>query len=791
MDISYQWLQGFLPALPEPARVAELLTACGLEVESVRTEVAVPGGLEGVVTGKILTAVKHPEADRLQICTVDTGAGAPAQIVCGAPNAAAGQTVLVALPGATLYPKVGEPFKIKKSKIRGAESHGMICADDELGIGESHEGIRVLDTEFAPGTPAASALNLQSDSIFMIGLTPNRADAASHLGVARDLAVLTQQTLQWPDRDTLEIAVTPAQYSVYIDAPEACGIYRLQKIEGLHNGPSPDALQQKLKAAGLNVLSHIVDITNYMLMGYGQPMHAFDADKVQGDIRVRYAQAGETMVTLAGDALTLKADDLIIADASGPIALAGVIGGKATSVDADTRNILLETAWFHPDAVRRTSRNHQIHTDASFRFARGTDPASVARYARIAVQLYLSQFPAKGACAAAIATGVLPQPAEISFSLADFHRLAGIQITAQEVERILRGLEMEVSTDAGMWKIIVPAYRVDVLRPQDVYEDILRIYGYDQVPVSGRMPAAPVFPLADAEFALRDSIATQLSAKGFYEILTNSLVPAAAVGAQGVVMKNPLSEEHAALRSRMLPSGLEVIAHNRNRRQQDLRFFEFGKTYATSENGYTETLKLCIWFAGDRRPLHWKEKGAAADIFTMSSIAEWIIGSMGTSIQMEAYEDTDFDFGNALMQGKQQLGRYGKVSSDLCAQYDVSIPVYYLEMDWKAIFKTAGKRMPVYQELPKFPAVRRDLSLLVPSGLRWMDMQRVILKSDPSLVRQAELFDVFTSPEGKRSYSVAITLQDPSNTLQDARIEKCMEKITLQLSETCGATVKV
>jgi len=791
MDISYQWLQGFLPSLPAPAHVAELLTACGLEVESVRMEAAVPGGLEGVVTGKILKAEKHPEADRLQICSVDTGADLPAQIVCGAPNAAAGQTVLVALPGATLYPTEGEPFKIKKSKIRGAESHGMICADDELGIGKSHEGIRVLEDAFAPGTPAAQALGLESDAIFTIGLTPNRADAASHLGVARDLAVLTQQTLLWPDAEAVVQENIGDAIQVHIEARDACGAYRLQKISGLQNGPAPDALQQKLKACDLKVLSHIVDITNYMLMGYGQPMHAFDAAKVQGDVRVRYAQAGERLVTLAGDDLVLKPDDLVIADASGPIALAGVIGGKATAVDMDTQSILLETAWFYPDAVRRTSRNHQIHTDASFRFARGTDPAGLERYARIALHLYQSQCGGQQASAPGIAIGQLPSSAEIELNVSDFYRVAGIYMPQDEMLRILKGLEMEVTqTSEDLWTLRVPAYRVDVLRPQDVYEDLLRMYGYDHIPVSGRMPAAPVFPLADAEFALRDIIALQLSAKGFYEILTNSLVPAAAVATDGVKMKNPLSEEHAALRSQMLPSGLEVIAHNRNRRQQDLRFFEFGKTYSVSDTGYAEALKLCIWFAGDRRPLHWKEKAATADIFTMTAIAEWICDALGAGIQIEAAEDAEFDFGNALLQGKQQVGRYGRVHTALCAQYDVSIPVYYLEMEWKALYKAAGKKAPVYKELPKFPAVRRDLSLLIPEGLRWLDLQRVIVKTDPTLVQKAELFDVFKGPDAKRSYSVAITLQDASNTLQDARIEKCMEKIVEKIAEAFGATVR-
>lgn len=793
MDISYQWLQAFLPGLPAPDVVAERLTACGLEVESVTPLVPIPGGLEGVVTGLVISAEKHPDADKLRVCQVEVGGEAPLGIVCGAPNVAAGQTVLVALPGATLYPAEGEHFKIKKSKIRGVESNGMICADDELGLGTDHSGIRVLEEAFSPGTPAAQALNLMPDYIFSIGLTPNRADAASHWGVARDLSLLFGLPVQFPDAGIAHPVVADS-HSVHIEAAQACGLYTLQRIEGIQFGPSGERLRKPLQSVGQQTLNAPVDITNYVLLGYGQPMHAFDADKVQLPISVRFARAGERLVTLAGSELTLLSDDLIIADASGPIALAGVIGGRDSAVSESTRAILLETAWFHPDAVRKTARNHQLNTEASFRFVRGTDPQAVNKCRELALALFQSECGGtlSGPCLQAV--GVLPEPAVVSFSIRDFYRLAGIEIPEAEILRILTGLEIQVeATGTQEYRLTIPLYRVDVRRPQDVYEDILRIYGYDQVPVSGQMPAAPVFPMADREIYLRHQLGDQLAAKGFYEILTNSLVSREAAGESGVGMKNPLSEDHAALRSTLLPSGLEVLAFNRNRKAADLRYFEFGKIYGHAGEQFTETLQLGIWMAGNRNEDHWQEKSNAVEIFTLSSVVEWLTAGLQQPISREAYSDSELSWGWQLKAGKEILGRYGRVRAELTRKADLSLPVYYLEIDWKRLYKTMGKNVPEFRELPKFPAVRRDLSLTIPAGLSWQRLQEVIRSVDPGLIRSVDLFDVYTAPEaagGRTSYSLSVVLQDPRNTLQEDRIAGVMEKILNKVTEQTGAILR-
>lgn len=794
MEISYQWLQSFLPDLPQPAIVADKLTACGLEVESVQTILPVPGGLEGVVTGKVLSATKHPDADKLSICQVDVGAEQPFQIVCGAANVAAGQCVLVAMPGATLYPSEGDPFKIKKSKIRGAESNGMICADDELGLGNDHSGIRVLEKDFTPGTPAAIALDMQADSIFSIGLTPNRADAASHFGVARDLSVLFDMPVQIPDAGKANSVEGDSAPEVRIESTQACGIYSLQRIESITIQPSPESLQKKLRSVGVNPINTVVDLTNYFLLGYGQPMHAFDADKIKGSVSVRFAQAGEKFVSLSGEELNLHSDDLIIADESGPIALAGVIGGKHSSVTNNTKNILLETAWFHPDAVRKTSRNHQIHTEASFRFSRGTDSQSVEKFRDMALSLYSEMLNAKITGSAQTAIGIKPEPSSFQFILSDFYRLAGVPIPEAEILKILQGLEItSKQISPGVYELTIPTYRVDVNRPQDVYEDILRIYGYDQIPVSGKMPSAPVFPFADREIFLRNLLGDLLAAKGFYEILTNSLVSRSAAGDSGVQMKNPLSEEHAAMRSTMVDSGLEVLAFNKNRKASDLRFFEFGKIYAPAEAGFTESLKLSVWLAGNRSEEHWKVKPSEVEIYSLTSLVEWITSGLQQATTQEEYSDAELAWGYQLKVGKEVLGRYGRVRNEQTAKADFNNIVYYLEFDWKKLFKAIGKNVPEFKELPKFPAVRRDISLVIPEGISWLKVRDVIYATEPGLIQSVDLFDVYTAPSeqgGKTSYSISIVLQDMGNTLQDARISKVMEKILQKIQEQTAAVLR-
>jgi len=798
MEISYLCLLKFLPDLPSPEQVGEILTACGLEVEFIHPLPAVKGGLENMVVGQVKQLEKHPDADKLSVCQVDTGANGVLQIVCGASNVAAGQSVLVALPGAVIYPEGEESFKIKKSKIRGIESNGMICSAFELGLSKDHSGIMVLETEYKAGTSGAEALQLKTDYIFSIGLTPNRADAASHLGVARDLSAILNQQIQYPDAvfsdDNKRSLAKTELTRVRLEAPETCGHYRLQRIEEVQGITLSKDLKHMLSACGISSIHPLVDITNYMLLGYGQPMHAFDADRVSGDIVVRYAIPGEIFISLSGASLPLEPDDLIIADEKGPIALAGVIGGQRTAVHENTRNILLETAWFHPDAVRKSARNHQIHTDASFRFSRGTNPDAVAYMQSIACELFTQSGSGKICGEAQEVLGLKPRSAIIHFSMSDFHRLSGIQPEVKTVLDILQALEIQVrEIGEDTYEARVPAYRVDVLRPQDLYEDILRIYGYDKVPVSGKMPASPVYALQDREMALRNLLSDQFAAKGFYEILTNSLVPAKAAGEEGVHMKNPLSEEHAALRTSMLPSGLEVLAYNRNRKIQDLRFFEWGKVYFPSETGFQEKLMLAVWMSGNRREEHWREETAGVDIFSLSSLVEWLNSGLQQSLEIRTASPDDFEYGFNLFLGKENIGRYGHVKESLCSAYDYNAPVYYLEIEWKALYKATGKKTVEYSDLPKFPSVRRDISLWVPEGVQWKTLQDCIYITDPGLIQSVFLFDVYTAKSelgGKTSYSIGITLQDMKNTLQEARIDKVMEKILKNIQEKTGAVLR-
>ncbi|MBH8557362.1 phenylalanine--tRNA ligase subunit beta [Hymenobacter negativus] len=810
MRISLDWLKTLIPTDKPAAEIGALLTGSGLEVESAEELESIPGGLRGVVLGTVLTCERHPDADKLSLTTVDVGDGAPRQIVCGAPNVAAGQRVVVALEGAELHPAQGEPFKIKKSKIRGAASEGMICAEDEIGLGQSHAGIMVLDTELPNGTPAADYFGLGSDTVYEIGLTPNRADAASHYGVARELRALLRQPCHLPDVSGFAALASAANnIKVTIEDVEASPRYAGLLLENVQVGPSPEWLQRRLRSIGLSPINNVVDVTNFVLHELGQPLHAFDADQItEGQIRVKRAEAGEKFVTLDGIERTLKAEDLVIADANGaPMALAGVFGGKTSGVSESTTRVFLESAYFSPAAVRRTSQTHQLKTDASFRFERGTDPNMVL----VALQraaLLLQEV--AGATIAAPVVDEYPapvQPATVRLRLPRVERLVGQYIAPERIRQILTDLDIEISEenpnagDQDTWTLTVPPHKVDVTREADVIEEILRIYGYNNVALRPNNSASFLakFPNPDPEVT-RVKIAALLSGQGYSEILTNSLTNSLYFEKEGeannslVRILNYNSVDLNVMRPTLLHSGLEIIRHNINRRQRDLKLYEFGKTYAQNENGkYQEKNKLVIYLTGNAAGETWQNKSEKAAFHDLAGAVQQVLAALGFGgAASQPVQHEYLAGGLTLLVHNQPLAQLGAVSASVLKKMDVSQPVWYAELDWDALSKKYKPTL-VARELSKFPEVRRDLSIVVDQSVTFDQLQQIARKTEKKLLHSINVFDVYAGENlgaGKKSYSVSFTLQDFSQTLSEQAIDQVMQKLIQQFEKQAGALIR-
>lgn len=811
MKISLDWLRTLFPTDKSPAEISALLTSSGLEVEGVEELESVPGGLQGVVLGTVLTRDKHPDADKLSVTTVDVGDGTIRNIVCGAPNVAAGQRVVVALEGATLHPVSGEPFKIKKSKIRGAASEGMLCAEDEIGLGQSHAGIMVLDTDLPNGTPAAQYFGLTSDHIIEIGLTPNRADAASHFGVARDLRALLRQPVQLPDVSQFHAPgeVPAGNISVEIEDPEGCPRYAGLLLEGVQVGPSPEWLQRRLRSIGLSPINNVVDVTNFVLHELGQPLHAFDADKIGGNgIRVRRAGAGEQLTTLDGTERSLKAEDLVIADASGKaLALAGVFGGKDSGVTEGSTRVFLESAYFEPAVARKTAQNHQLKTDASFRFERGTDPHMVP-FALKRAALLLQEV--AGARVAAPVVDVYPKHVEhtlVRLNLPRVEKLIGHYIAPERIRQILTDLDILITeegvteTGAAEWLVSVPPYRVDVTREADVVEEILRIYGYDHVPLRTFNAAAFLakFPSPDPELLRRD-VAQLLSGQGYSEIITNSLVnsryfetpeqPAAEL----VRVLNYNSADLDVMRPSLLHSGLEIIRYNVNRRQRDLKLYEFGRSYQRQEDGsYKEKPTLAIYLTGNVQAESWQQKDEKTAYHHLAGAVLQVLRSLGfTPSGQQPVQHPYLNGGLTLLLNNQPVVHLGSVSPKVLKQLDVTQPVWYAELDWQWLVRKYRGALTA-QELPKFPEVRRDLSLVVDQAVTFDQLRQIASKAERKLLREVNVFDVYQGENlgaGKKSYSLSFLLQDPTQTLTDQAIDQVMQKLMLQFEQQAGAVIR-
>jgi phenylalanyl-tRNA synthetase beta chain len=807
MTISFDWLKTLFPTTLPAAEVAALLTGSGLEVESLEELESIPGGLRGVVLGTVLTCERHPDADKLSLTTVAVGDDAPRQIVCGAPNVAAGQRVVVALEGATLYPSQGEPFKIKKSKIRGAASEGMICAEDEIGLGQSHAGIMVLDTDLPDGTPAAEYFGLGSDTVIEIGLTPNRADAASHYGVARELRALLGQPAHLPD---VSAFATPAagehdeNIKVTIEDDQACPRYAGLLLDNVQVGSSPEWLQRRLRSIGLSPINNVVDVTNFVLHELGQPLHAFDADQVAGgQVRVKRAVAGEKFTTLDGVERTLLADDLVVADAHGaPLALAGVFGGKTSGVSDATTRVLLESAYFAPAVVRRTSQAHGLKTDASFRFERGTDPYMVPLALRRAALLLQE---VAGARIAAPVVDVFPHPipnSQVRLRLARVSQLIGQEIGEERIREILEGLGINIEQQVDQeWLLAVPPYKVDVTREADVIEEILRIYGFNNVALRPHNAASFLspFPNPDPE-VIRQKVASLLSGQGFSEIITNSLTnsqyfeKADAPDEKLVRILNYNSQDLNVMRPSLLHSGLEVVRHNLNRRQRDLKLYEFGRTYQRTAAGkYQEKTVLGIWLTGAATAETWQHPSQKAAFHDAAGAVQQVLAALGHA--QPAPQPTQHPYlagGLTLLVQNQAVGNVGAVSPAVLKRLDVSQPVWYAELDWDWLLKKY-KASLVARELPKFPEVRRDLSLVVDKAVTFEQLRGIAQKTEKKLLQSLNVFDVYEGDRleaGKKSYSVSFLLQDPSQTLTDQAIDQVMQRLIQQFEKQAGALIR-
>ena len=816
MKISYNWLKDYIDIDISPKEVAEILTQTGLEVAGLEKVDSVKGGMEGLVIGKVITCEKLPSSDHLSKTTVDIGTGELLNIVCGAPNVAAGQKVVVAPVGTKLYFDDKE-ITLKKAKIRGEISEGMICAEDEIGIGTSHEGIIVLPPDAKTGIPAKEYYNIIPDWAIEIDLTPNRIDGGSHIGVARDLAAFLNKKTPTaykripvdnfkPDNHNLEIPVE-------IKNPEACPRYTGVTISGVEVKESPDWLRQRLKVIGHSPINNVVDITNYVLFETGQPLHAFDADKIAGGkVVVQTLPEGTLFTTLDKVERKLQENDLMICNAEEPMGIGGVFGGSKSGVKETTKNIFLESAWFDPVFIRKTARHHGLHTDASFRFERGTDPNGVI-YALKRAALLIKEI-AGGTISSEI-VDVYPRKAEffrVDVSYKNIARLIGKDLGKETIKGILASLEIEIEseTDAGL-SLLVPPYRVDVKRETDVVEEILRIYGYNNVEIPTVVKSSLQYAPQPDPSQIRNLISEMLSSQGFNEIWSNSLTKAGyyegltqySTG-KTVNLLNPLSADLSGMRQTLLFGGLECIERNVNRQNKDLKLYEFGNCYFFEEDkvkeqpvpGYREEEHLALFITGAKSAESWTGEQQPTSFFQLKPIAENILKRMGFSLKTLRISDSQnelFSEGLTYTENNKTVMEAGIVSSKFLKKFDLEQPVYYADLNWNTLMQKRMKHKTAFAELPKFPSVRRDLALVMDKQVRFQQIEELAFKTERKILSDVGLFDVYEGrgiPEGKKSYAVKFTLRDPARTLTDSQIDKTMQKLIAAFDRKLGAELR-
>jgi phenylalanyl-tRNA synthetase beta chain len=803
MTISYNWLKEYID-IPESAEdIGKVLTSTGLEVEKVEEHETVKGGLKGLVIGTVITCAKHPNADKLSVTTVNVGGDKILPIVCGAPNVAAGQRVVVAVPGTTVYPSKGEPFTIKNAKIRGEQSEGMICAEDEVGLGESHAGIMVLNTDVPNGTSAAQYFNIQSDYILEIGLTPNRADAASHIGVVRDIKASKNRAIKLPSVDSFKVDNKNLVIPVEVENKEACPRYSGLTISGIKVTESPDWLKNRLLSIGLTPINNIVDITNYICHEFGQPMHAFDADQITGGkVIVKTLPAGSKFTTLDNKERTLLANDLMICNAQEGMCIAGVFGGTKSGITENTKNIFLESAYFSADYIRKTSLHHQLKTDASFRFERGTDP-NITVYALKRAALLVKEL-AGGQISSDI-IDIYPTPVENRvFEVKDknIHRLIGKAIPRDEMFGILERLDIKITgkTD-DTFTVSVPPYRVDVLQEADITEEILRIYGFNNIELSDTASTDYLaeFPVKSIDKYKR-SVGEMLVGNGFYEIWTNSLTNQSyqeknklTFKGEAVEILNKLSEEQGILRQTLLFTGLEVCAYNINRKQKDLKLYEFGKIYYKEAGKYNEEERLVLFMTGNVETENWRHKTQSVTYYDLAQQVQHVLQKSGvTNVKQETIKDQLLEYGSKLLRGNEEIGKLGKVKPALLKDFGVKQEIFYAELNTSLLFQAANPKL-VIKEVAKFPEVRRDLSLVLDKQVNFNEISNVVLNTEKRLIKNIIAFDVYEGeniPQGKKAYALGFTLLDETKTLTDDEIDKTMNRLMKAFEDKLGAVIR-
>ncbi len=809
MKIAYNWLKQFLEIDIEIEQISELLTDLGLEVEGVEKIESVKGGLEGIVIGKVLTCKKHPNADKLKVTTVDIGAGTPVQIVCGAPNVAKGQKVPVATIGSLLYDKDGKSFKIKKSKLRGEDSYGMICAEDELGLGNSHDGIMILDKEIKVGTLASQVFEIDTDYVFEIGLTPNRADAMSHFGVARDLrAGLIQQgintTLKTPLVSNFLVDERTFKIDIEVENSNLVPRYVGVSITNVKVGESPKWLKNRLKSIGLTPINNVVDITNYVMHDIGQPLHAFDAGKIGGNkIIVKNLSTGTKFTTLDGVERNLHEDDIMICDANDkPLCIAGVFGGIDSGVSESTKEIFIESAYFNPVSIRKTAKRHQLNTDASFRFERGIDP-NITEYALKRAALLIKEV--TGGKITSDIVEIYPKKInnfEVLVSYEKIYKLIGDKIPTDTIKNILASLDIKINnqTASGLG-LTIPSYRVDVQREADVVEEILRVYGYNNVKISDKVNTSiPHFDKFDAN-TIENKIANQLTALGFYETMANSLTKPEYIDLSGnlnethnVTILNPLSNDLSVMRQSMLFSGLEAIIYNSNRKNTNIKFFEFGNTYHKFNETYEETKHLTLFVYGNRTKENWNVTKKATDFFYLKGIVNAVLERLGIeNLKTTPTKNDVFSEGITLQKGKIKLVSFGVVNKTILKKFGIKDTVLFADFDWKNVLQVIKKENFAVTSLPKYPTVKRDLALLIDEKVSFKEIYNIAKQTEQKLLQNIELFDVYEGdklPKGKKSYAVSFILQDKQKTLEDKQIDKVMDKLQTSFKKQLDAELR-
>lgn len=810
MKVSYNWLKDYVKTSLSPEELSKVLTDTGLEVDGIEKIENIKGGLEGVFVGEVLSCEKHPDADKLKVTTVTVG-GEPLQIVCGAPNVAVGQKVICATVGSVLYPNPEEPFKIKASKIRGVESLGMLCAEDELGMGTSHDGIIVLDKDAKVGTPAAVYFDLEEDYQIEIGLTPNRADAMGHIGVARDIIAHqnvhqnTQLTLDFPEVEDIITVNQDVKVSVSVEEPELCPKYIGVSIQNVDVKPSPNWMQKRLRAVGLSPINAVVDCTNYVMRELGTPLHAFDADKLGSKIEVKKAVAGDKFTTLDGVERTLHEEDLMITNGSRNLAIAGVFGGLESGISDETKNIFIESAYFNPISVRKTAKRHALNTDASFRYERGVDP-TMTEYALKRVVSLIQTI-----CGGIVSMNVASVVSEkfenkiVEFDVNRCNQIIGLEIPTEKVKEILSNLDIQVLEENGTkWKLAVPPYRVDVTREIDVVEEVLRIFGFNNVPLPEKLNSTITLRTKPDADKIQRSVAEFLVGLGYSEMMNNSLTSSSYIQkfgnevfgvANNVEMLNPLSNELDVMRQTLIFSTLESVAYNQNRQNSDLKLFEFGKVYRKEGENYLENKRLVFGLSGRRQAEQWNSVNDKVSFYSIKGLVSTLFTRLGLDsfLSENALENSLLEDGVSIFILKKKVGEMGWVSDAMKKHFGIKQPVFIADLDWDTVLDQLKLVKVLYKELPKTFEVRRDFSLLLNDQVRFSEIEKLALGVDRKILKKIGLFDVYEGKnleEGKKSYAVSFHFQDAEKTLKDEQVDGIMTKIRQELETKLNAQLR-